>query len=132
MPAFTVYDAASGQIRRIGTASETSWSRQAQDGEAVMQGHGDAATQYVAIATPEFRIRPAVRPFPGGPAPHVLAMDDLPAGTRVCAINNAGQRAETADPADPIRLVVPGVYAVEIDPPFPFVPVRQDCEVSIA
>lgn len=75
-------------------------------------------------------LRPALPDLPAyGFAPMVLDMTGYPAGTTVIAYANVGQSPPATDPADPLRLTVPGKYLVRVTPPWPWVSVSGEVDV---
>ena len=132
---YGVYDAATGEpIYETGGTNLDPNVIPLQPGEAIGKGVQDAPFEEwwfdpaTGEATATTRID--LDPFASGPAPLTLDMTALPAGALVRATNNAGTSVETSDPADPIRLTTPGVYAVRVEPPFPYRTLAQEVTVD--
>ncbi|PKP85814.1 MAG: hypothetical protein CVT80_00255 [Alphaproteobacteria bacterium HGW-Alphaproteobacteria-2] len=100
-------------------------------GEAWIEGTADLARDMVqgGLVVP----RPDVPPLPaGGPAPFAVPLDGLPSGSAVRVQNEEGEALEITDMTEPLTLIDAGVYLVEVSPPWPWLPVAADVEVSDA
>lgn len=131
MTPFTIYDA-DGRILRTGSCPVSMFPLQTQTGEFSVGLESDPNLDYVmqTEGEPIVAARPVLPPMGEAVAPHVIDMASYPAGTTVRATNEAVQPAETADPADPVRLTEPGRYTIQIVPPFPWLPMSAQVEVT--
>lgn len=111
MSAYLVYDVASGEILRSGTAPAAQHALQAiEPGEAVLSEAGDDASEYVDLATLGVTARQAMTPATTITTGQV-EITGLPLP---CTIAWEGQEAEVTDGIATIDFDEPGDYALTI------------------
>jgi hypothetical protein len=119
---FYVYVTATGEILRYGSAPEV--EEQQGPGETAVEGEAHPDTDYVRDG--EVTPRPSV-PSPEGA---VYDLTLLPPETVVMVTNESGETLTLTDMTEPLTLSDPGRYRFHIVPPFPFLILTTEIEVT--
>lgn len=128
-----LFDTASGQIRKV--VSDAAGAGELAEYPGYGGGMMVAETHYLSSVMGVWALteRPSVPEVQAiGTAPLVIALSTYSAGTTITARNTEGDVITITDLSQPLTLIDAGVYQIIISPPWPWLTLSQDVEVTNA
>lgn len=123
---FGVYDESSGELVAIHTTETQFQSYLADAGQNIIAGHPLVSENWrdYYVSGGVYTLRPTVT-LPSAS----YDLTTLPVGTTITVKNEANDELVISDLSETLTLTDPGEYWFDVEPPFPYMPLKTSVEV---
>ncbi len=134
MRRYIIYNPLTGElIKAFSTLSGADLLLNTPVGMRSIESAADLAGNYIDTSNPDAHEaiqRPIIADLSTGYAPLNLDLSKVPAQSTIKVVNEFGDMSISHNPKDGFILTDPGRYRLQIDAPFPFLPLAQEIQVK--